>query len=514
MTALNIAEIKIRLKAEPLYVAQVAGLMLVTGFLACVYTTCWGLARSNPYAIEYEGHVLWACLQLSQGANIYDLTALTKEPWSVVIYNPFYFVIGGLLLKIFGTSFWPLRILTMASTLLCFLSFGALLKRCRVSDFHMIIAIVLFASTLPVLHWSSVARVDLLGLSLAVLALERFINAWLNTTDGDQPKLSIMAVALSILAMYTKQQYFVFMLATILFAFYKGQRRLGLQYLTAYAVPSLVIAISIQALTRGYWGHLSYAAGLPWEWDTIRLFLMPFLFDPKTIAAAIVILVATHWQKEELVSTLGVSNKPANLEALPVILLISSFGVALYTMGLRGAFHNHLLCCEFALFWLTAIKLEKLPQSFATGAIFASAVSMTPLLVFTSEIAYCHSFRDDTKETIETIGRLSQSCPNKQLLLTEDPSLAIFAGAKPAMVDATTILNIGALHPGQLDLLMQRLEEKAYAAVIINAHDANEHSGHIWRIPVVNAILKNYRKTGKSGGNGMRQIVFLPNCPL
>jgi hypothetical protein len=505
MTALNIAEIKIRLKAEPLYVAQVAGLMLVTGFLACVYTTCWGLARSNPYAIEYEGHVLWACLQLSQGANIYDLTALTKEPWSVVIYNPFYFVIGGLLLKIFGTSFWPLRILTMASTLLCFLSFGALLKRCRVSDFHMIIAIVLFASTLPVLHWSSVARVDLLGLSLAVLALERFINAWLNTTDGDQPKLSIMAVALSILAMYTKQQYFVFMLATILFAFYKGQRRLGLQYLVAYAAPSLVIAFFIQALTGGYWSHLSYAAGLPWEWDTIKLFLIPFLLDPKTIAAAVVIVAANLWKNKG--SRKETEEKPASLQALPTILLIGSFVLALYTMGLRGAFHNHLLCCEFALFWLVAIKLKKLSQNLATPLIFASAVSMAPLLVFTAEMSFCHGLRADTTKTISL---LSQNCTSKPLLLTEDPSLAIFAGAQPAIVDATTILNIGALHPGQLDVLLQRLEQKAYGAVIINAHDASEHSEHIWRMPIVNAILKNYRPLGKSGGNGMRQIVYLP----
>lgn len=515
MITLNIDKTQKRPRTQPLYVAQVAGLMLVIGFLACIYTTCWSLARSNPYAIEYEGHVLWACLQLSHGANIYDLTALTKEPWSVVIYNPFYFVLGGLLLKIFGTSFVPLRILTMASTLLCFFSFGALLKRCRCSDLHMIIAIALLASTLPVLHWSSVARVDLLGLSLAVLALERFINAWLNTTDGEKPKLSIMAVALSILALYTKQQYFVFMLATVLFAFYKGQRRLGLQYLLAYAAPSLAIAFSIQALTGGYWGHLSYAAGLPWEWDTIKLFLIPFLLDPKTIAAAVVIVAATKRQKVELDSKpVGVSNKPGNLEALPTILLISSFTLALYTMGLRGAFHNHLLCCELAIFWLAAIKLEKLSQNFTTATIFASAVSLTPLLVFTSEIAYCHSLRGDTKATIETISQLSQKCANKQLLLTEDPSLAIFAGAKPAMVDATTILNIGALHPGQLDLLMQRLEEKAYAAVIINAHDANEHSGHIWRIPFVNAILKSYHPAGKSGGNGMRQIVFLPKSRL
>lgn len=503
------------IKQRPLYVAQVVVLLTISCFLAALYTTCWGLARSNPYAIEYEGHVLWACLQLAQGANIYDLTALSKEPWGVVIYNPFYFVIGSLLLKTFGTSFEPLRLLTMAATLMCFASFGALLKRCRVNDFNMIIALVLFAGTLPVLHWSSVARVDLLGLALAVIGLERFVSSWNNSkseaevdTTSSAHRFSIVSVIFSVLALYTKQQYFVFMLATGLFALYKGQKRLALQYMAAYVLSALVITALIQALTGGYWAHLSYAAGLPWEWDTIKLFLIPFVLDPKTIVAAIVIAVASFWRKQKDNLETSRQDLANDFSALPTILLASSLLLALYTMGLRGAFHNHLLCCEIALFWLAAIKLEKLPQSFATPVILASAISMAPLLGFTGEMAYCHGLRKDTKETINL---LSQSCAKKPLLLTEDPSLAIFAGAQPAMIDATTILNIGALHPGQLDTLLERLEQKAYGAVIINAHDANDGSEHIWRLPVVDAISKNYSPAGKSGGNGMRQIVFLPN---
>jgi hypothetical protein len=50
--------------------------------------------------------------------------------------------------------------------------------------------------------------------------------------------------------------------------------------------------------------------------------------------------------------------------------------------------------------------------------------------------------------------------------------------------------------------------------VIINAHDASENKEHIWRAPVVKAILKNYSPVGKSGGNGMKQVVFLPNKQL
>lgn len=495
-------------RPKPLYVAQVAALLLICGILAAIYTVCWGLARSNPYAIEYEGHVLWACLQLAKGSNIYDLTALTQDPWSVVIYNPLYFVIGALLLKLFGTSFIPLRLLTMTSALLCFFSFGALLKRCRLSDFHTIIALVMFAGSLPVLHWSSVARVDLLGLALAVIALERFVKSWSDTNGGEQAKLSISAVILSTLAFFSKQQYVVFMVATVLFALYKGQKRLALQYLAAYTLLCLAIAALLQALTGGYWAHLSYAAGLPWEWQTIKLFLIPFLIDPKTIAMVVIIAAATFWHKQ---ASNNLPTKSQSIEALPAILLLCSILPALYTMGLRGAFHNHLLCGEFALFWLGAIKLEKLPANFATAAILASAASLAPLVGFTAEMAFCHALRADTKATISM---LKQSCTDKPLLLTEDPSLAIFAGAQPAMVDATTILNIGALHPGQLDLLLQRLNEKAYGAVIINAHDASEQREQIWRAPVVKAILKNYSQAGKSGGNGMKQVVFLPNKQL
>ena len=495
-------------RPKPLYVAQVAGLLLISGVLAAIYTICWGLARSNPYAIEYEGHVLWACLQLAKGSNIYNLTALSQDPWSVVIYNPLYFVIGALLLKLFGTSFIPLRLLTMTSALLCFFSFGALLNRCRVSDFHLIIALAMFICSLPVLHWSSVARVDLLGLALAVIALERFVKSWSDTSGGEQAKLSIAAVILSTLAFFSKQQYVVFMVATVLFALYKGQKRLALQYLAAYTLLCLAIAALLQTITGGYWAHLSYAAGLPWEWETIKQFLIPFLLDEKTLAALSIIAAATFWHKE---ASSNLLTKSQSIEALPTILLLCSILPALYTMGLRGAFHNHLLCCEFALFWLGAIKLEKLPANFATAAIFASAASMAPLIGFTAEMAFCHALRADTKETISM---LSQSCTDKPLLLTEDPSLAIFAGAEPAMVDATTILNIGALHPGQLDLLLQRLDQKAYGAVIINAHDASEHKEQIWRTPVVKAILKNYSPSGKSGGNGMKQVVFLPNKQL
>jgi hypothetical protein len=78
------------------------------------------------------------------------------------------------------------------------------------------------------------------------------------------------------------------------------------------------------------------------------------------------------------------------------------------------------------------------------------------------------------------------------------------------LIDATTILNRAEARGEKLSGLLADLDSKAYGAVLINTHDAEEHRGSIWRSQIVRAIGKNYRLVGKSGGNGMRQSVFLP----
>lgn len=85
---------------------------------------------------------------------------------------------------------------------------------------------------------------------------------------------------------------------------------------------------------------------------------------------------------------------------------------------------------------------------------------------------------------------LSQSCTDKPLLLTEDPSLAIFAGAKPAMVDATTILNIGALHPGQLDSCCKDSTRKPTGLVISTTLTMPANIKSTSGAPVVKVILQ------------------------
>jgi hypothetical protein len=512
-------------KHSAFYKLMVCALLLVCSTLAFLYSGIWGFAIKFPFAIEYEGHVLWACLQLAQGKNIYDQAGLSQEPWSVVIYNPLFIFLGAALTKTFGTTFMPLRMLSMTAALISFVTLGSLLKRSRCSDFHTIIAITLFASAVPVLHWSSVARVDFLGLALALLSLERFVKAWLEKKDG-RISFSWPALLFAVAAFYAKQQYFVFMLAMVLFAFLKRQRRLSLLYLGSWLGLLLVVSSAIQALTGGYWANLSYASALPWEWQTIKPFISQFLLDPKTIAATAAVIWAgckilgkKEEEEEEEEEEDDDDEKVRDIWQLAAFLLATSLLLAAYTMGLRGAYHNHLLCSEFALFWLTGLSLKQLSlkasasqsnvlsTALAATLIVASALSLLQLNAFGKELAYRQSMRVETESTISWLRKACKSKP----ILSEDPSLAIFAGATPAMIDATTLLNLAEVHPQSLQALVQRLKQKSYGAVIINIHDAKEHRGFIWRNQFLEAILENYHPATNSGGNGVTQTVFRPN---
>jgi hypothetical protein len=484
--------------------------MTVCAALAMIYSSVWGLANCIPYSIEYEGHVLWACRTLAQGMNIYAPGALTEIPSSVVIYSPLYFAVGALCIKAFGVGLPLLRAVSMASALVCFFYFGLLLKRCRLSDFHVIIALALFACTVPVLHWSSVARVDFLGLALAVIGMERFCKAWFAPKDR-APTLSPLAVFFLLAAAFTKQQYLVFSLACLIFTCLQKKSRLASNYLllwTAIAAPALVV---IELVSGGFLAHLSYASSLPWHWQTLTLFLCPFLADAHVVAAAAIILAAPLYQHRS--SLFGSAkrttqeNQTNQARALAAILLTISLLLALYTMGLRGAYHNHLLCSEFALFWLAALNLPRLPPIASALPIVALSISLQPLLEVGGEFYYRARTCRATSETIKLLRGLPRS---QRLILTEDPSLAIFAGAEPALVDATTFLNTSKAHSQTAARLLRDIENRTYGAIIINTHDALEHREQIWPESVVRAIDDNYLASGVSGGNGMEQTVYLP----
>jgi hypothetical protein len=479
------------------YVTQVIVLLSICLVVAYLYTSAWGIARFYPWSIEYEGHVLWSAQLLAKGSNIYDPNSLTHQPWCVVIYNPLYLLVGAALCKLLGVLFWPLRMLTMCSTLATFLGLFVILDRCRLREFFSIIGLALFSSCLPVFYWSAVARVDMFGLALAVWGIERFVANWLDQEKNGKFSISLLSsLSLFVLAFFAKQQYLVFPLACLLFYCIKGQIRFGLKYFGSWLVVVLTLSSVIQIVTGGYWAHLSYATGLPWEWNTFKQFWLPFLQDYKTIASFFVIVAGMLFSK-----------KKAPAEELALCLLVSSLLLVSYTMGLRGAYHNHLLCTELALFWLAVLNLGKLSSAFSALIIVAAVFSLQGM-TFYLDVLKCRIGL--WTQTRETIARLQNSQLKGKTVLFEDPYTAMLLEATPAMIDGTTIINMSSRHPDVLEQLTASIKKREYAAILINSQDAERGSSAIWPPAIVKIIKENYRLTGNSGGNGIKQSLFEP----
>ncbi len=315
---------------------------------------------------------------------------------------------------------------------------------------------------------------------------------------------------------------------------------MALQYFGLFAVPTVLVSLYLQNISGGYFQHLTYASGLDWQWETLANFLLPFLFDAKTIVALTIIIYPLLRKKpDSTLTTEPLSNKPhetetisgkqqsnepvsdnlqatepisdkqqstAALTTLPIFLFGLSTLILLYTMGLKGAYHNHLLCAILALLWAVALRLDKTPNLMRTVYIAAAIYSLIPLLVFSYNLSKRIGYRADTAEAVELLKKL----PKDAYILSEDPTLPLLAERQPVIVDATTFLNMRSKHPESFEKIKAGIKERRYAAIIINLRDAKYSMEYIWPEELVASIKAHYQIAGATGGNGMVQKIYLP----
>lgn len=466
----------------------------ICALLLLLYAFTWHIACTYPLPLEYEGHVFSACMQLAHGGNIYDPSLLSHRAWCVLIYNPLFITIGAGLLKVFGSSLVSLRAISIVSTLVAFIWMYRLCRRCGVSAQASTTATIMFAATVPVIYWSALARVDLLGLALAIVGLERFVVAYRSESIHPKRIATTASLLLFVLAVFAKQQYIVFPVACTFFLFRAKQFKAAALYLVSWCVPSVAIAYAVDALTHGYFLHLTYAASLPRTWESFWFFTGGFFKDPKTLAACVAIT-----------ATLLAARKRRAFE-LALILLMVSIAVCAYTVGIKGAYHNHLLCTEFALFWCAAIALDRLPPAFLAGALFCTIISLSSTSKFALQLETIAEMRTETESAIAEMRRL----PSSKRVLSEDAFLPIVAGKTPAMVDTTTFLNMVPKHPDVETELLQCINRQEFSAIIVDRRDAFWSARKIWTPKLMQAIRAKYRMSYLCSGNGARHVMFLP----
>jgi hypothetical protein len=139
----------------------------------------WGLVWL-PYQLNFvEGVILSGVQRIVEGQALYP--ASRQFPVIINVYGPVYYYVGAWLLKWFGVTFAPLRLLTMVSGVVV-AGLVALLLHHLTASWKLGLSFGFFFLTISLVQdWLPLARVDMPGVALSLAGLylySRFRDQW------------------------------------------------------------------------------------------------------------------------------------------------------------------------------------------------------------------------------------------------------------------------------------------------------------------------------------------------
>ncbi len=203
-------------------------------------------ALAFPFPLNYgEGPLLDQAVRLANFEGIYPAD-LGKAPYTISNYPPFYLLVQAPFVWLFGPELWYGRLISLASVAATAL-FVALTLFTLTRDRIAAMAAGLTFPAIPyVLRWSSLGRVDLLGLALSWAGLFAVVR-W-----PQRRRAMLAAALLFVAAVLTRQTY---VLAAPLTAFVwllvQGQRRRALELAGLGCGLGLVSFAALNVATDG-----------------------------------------------------------------------------------------------------------------------------------------------------------------------------------------------------------------------------------------------------------------------
>ena len=196
-----------------------------------------------PFDLEWmEGGSVDHVARVLRHQSLYISPQIAFIPFE---YPPLYFYVSALVAKIVGLGYFPLRLVSFASSLLCFACIYTLVKVETRSAFHGLLATGLFAATFRVSGaWFDLARVDSLFLAL-------FLVAIVIIRCKASSRWYLRAGVVLSLSFLTKQTALAMAVPVVLYALH-AHRRLGL-WLTASLIAVVGISTALFHLATDGW---------------------------------------------------------------------------------------------------------------------------------------------------------------------------------------------------------------------------------------------------------------------
>jgi 4-amino-4-deoxy-L-arabinose transferase-like glycosyltransferase len=482
---------------------DIALLALLGICFAIVYGINWYSALSFPFAIEYEGTMLWAASTLAQGHNIYDAARLLEAPWAVITYPPLFLSIGAGLVKLFGLGFWCLRLISIVSALISAALLYLIVRRSGCSPIACAIAPAYFMGFTPVFFWANLGRPDMLAVALSLLGLERTFMACaagLESSASESTSRPVRHYAPSIvaglafaLACFAKQTSVVCLVSAFLFLIWCKNYRPAVVLAGTAAVGILVLFGATQWLSGGLLQNITIFGTTPWSSAVLARYIR-FMSDSDQLRAEICLAVP-------LFCIIIRKQNTSMPEKLPYVLFALSLAQMLYIMGLPGSNGNHAIFPLMALSWWLALKCQSL------GPRFSRVILLAALLALPSIVAYVPAIVSAMPKDDRVLAQVNLT--DKEVL-SEDPYVNILSHSKPFMIDCAVFTSVWKNHPDKIGQIANAIDHQAFAALVINSQDSQGKEKWFWPDAILQALHNHYKQSGKLNGNGIPQTLWLP----
>lgn len=253
-----------------------AVLLLAQGWAALLFLRHGWDALAFQFPLNYgEGPLLDQAARLANFENVYG-PKLGEPPYTISNYPPFYLMVQAPFVWLFGPEFWYGRLISLLSTAATAL-FVALTLFTLTRDRIAAMAAGLTFPAIPyVLRWSSLARVDLLGLALSWAGLFVVVR-W-----SEKRRAVVAASFLFVAAVLTRQTY---VLAAPLTAFVwlvvQGRRRRALELAGISCGLGLASFAALNVTTDGgFFLHTVTANINEFRWERVSFNALSLLACP------------------------------------------------------------------------------------------------------------------------------------------------------------------------------------------------------------------------------------------
>lgn len=450
-----------------------------------------------PYQLDYgEGPILQLAMRVAEGRSPYP--PVGRPPYEIASYDPLHYLLCGLGVKLFGANFLFGRLLSLVCAVGAAAAAALVAWRHTGHRFATFLAGGLVLAMPHFLVWSTLMRVDMLALGLAMGGYFAFERGW-----------RWAGMPLFALGMFTRRTNVAALGASFLA---EARRRGWRPTMRLFAIQAVMVAALFgaaevatgRAMSRVLYLHTASSLGKAWTWEQLwSLIWFPLRMYPVYFALPVAGAAWCGWRRERRL----------------LALYFLTAGVVFLTGGRIGSAHNYLLeplavgAMLFAVMWadlsrtrgwgrttLSFLGLVLLWQMLYTGQHLPQSISLSQP-------------RADAGASRAVVERLREA-PGP--VLCEDTGLAILAGKRPPLMpfEFTQMARRGALDP---EPVLRQVREGAFSVVVLRFNPFDPHEielhrpGEDWKAGrwpegLIAALVARYRLEVEVGP----YFVFVP----